>query len=128
MPKKRVDQRSASYPRRSPASKGRRLVIVMGVVTLAAGVVATFFIWPSESGKTAKAHALAPESALPAAVQRAPSKVQEAYRFAIANRDTLRYIPCFCGCGEEGHASNADCYIKEVKSDGSIVFDDMSLG
>jgi hypothetical protein len=128
MPKKRMDQRSASYPRRSPASKARRLVIVMGVVTLAAGVVATFFIWPSESGKTAKAYALAPESALPAAVQRAPSKVQEAYRFAIANRDTLRYIPCFCGCGEEGHTSNADCYIKEVKSDGSIVFDDMSLG
>jgi hypothetical protein len=128
MPKKRVDRRSASHPRRSPASRGRRLVIVMGVVTLAAGVVATFFIWPSESGKTAKAYALAPESALPAAVQRAPSKVQEAYRFAIANRDTLRYIPCFCGCGEEGHTSNADCYIKEVKSDGSIVFDDMSLG
>jgi Protein of unknown function with PCYCGC motif len=128
MLKKRVDQRSASHPRRSLASRGRRLVTVMGVVTLAAGVVAAFFIWPSEPGKTAKAYALAPESALPAAVQRAPSKVQEAYRFAIANRDTLRSIPCFCGCGEEGHTSNADCYIKEVKSDGSIVFDDMSLG
>jgi hypothetical protein len=65
---------------------------------------------------------------LPAAVRRAPSKVQEAYRFAIANRDTLSWFPCFCGCEEEaGHTSNADCYIKEVKSDGSIVFDPMSL-
>jgi hypothetical protein len=54
--------------------------------------------------------------------------VREAYRFAVANRETLRWIPCFCGCGSEGHTSNADCYVKAVKPDGSIVFDFMSLG
>jgi hypothetical protein len=54
--------------------------------------------------------------------------VRDAYRFAIANRDILRQIPCYCGCGAEGHKSNADCYIKDVRPDGSIVFDPMSFG
>jgi hypothetical protein len=40
---------------------------------------------------------LAPESLLPKDIRSAPEEVREAYRFAIANRDTLRYIPCYCG-------------------------------
>jgi hypothetical protein len=81
----------------------------------------------SGGGKTSRAYALAPESALPANVRQAPPGVREAYRFAIANRDILRQIPCYCGCGPQ-HESNAECYIKGVKPDGSLVFDDMSLG
>lgn len=48
---------------------------------------------------------LAPENVLPPDIAKAPEEVCEAYRFAIANRDTLRYIPCYCGCGSEGHTS-----------------------
>ena len=47
---------------------------------------------------------LAPENVLPADIAKAPAEVREAYRFAI---DNLRYIPCYCGCGSEGHTSNA---------------------
>ena len=36
---------------------------------------------------------LAPENVLPADIAKAPAEVREAYRFAITNRDTLRYIP-----------------------------------
>jgi hypothetical protein len=78
-------------------------------------------------GKHSRAYALAPESALPAKIREAPPAVREAYRFAIANRDILRQIPCYCGCGAE-HPSNAECYIKEVKPNGEIVFDPMSFG
>ena len=46
---------------------------------------------------------LAPENILPADIAKAPTEVREAYRFAIANRDTLKYIPCYCGCGSAGH-------------------------
>ena len=70
---------------------------------------------------------LAPESVLPADVVKAPAEVREAYRFAIANRDTLRYIPCYCGCGSEGHTSNASCYVKDVSTPGNLQFDQMSL-
>ena len=59
--------------------------------------------------------------------QAAPG-VQETYRFAVANQDLLQWMPCFCGCGEQGHASNADCYVQEVRNDGSVLLDAMSFG
>jgi hypothetical protein len=71
---------------------------------------------------------LAPESALPDFVRGAPAQVREAYRFAIANPDIVELFPCFCGCGGVGHMSNLDCYVKEFRADGSIVFDDHAYG
>ena len=71
---------------------------------------------------------LAPESILPPDIRKAPDDVREAYRFALANRDTLRYIPCYCGCGEQGHTSNASCYFKDDSTPEKPVFDRMSLG
>jgi len=70
---------------------------------------------------------LAPENLLPKDIRSAPEKVREAYRFAITNRDTLRYIPCYCGCGSEGHTSNASCYVKDSSTAGKLQFDRMSL-
>ena len=70
---------------------------------------------------------LAPEDLLPADIRRAHAEVREAYRFAITNRDTLRYIPCYCGCGSEGHTSNASCYLKDSSTPGNLQFDRMSL-
>jgi hypothetical protein len=58
----------------------------------------------------------------------APDDVREAYRFALANRSTLRYIACYCGCGEQGHTSNASCYFKDDSTPEKPVFDRMSLG
>jgi hypothetical protein len=72
--------------------------------------------------------AMAPESALPEFVRGAPPQVREAYRFAIANRELLVAIPCYCGCGAMGHRSNLDCYIKSVRADGSIEFEDHAFG
>jgi len=71
---------------------------------------------------------LAPESLLPTDIRSAPEEVREAYRFAIANRATLRYIPCYCGCGADGHTSNASCYFQDSSTPEKPVFDRMSLG
>ncbi|TMA94365.1 MAG: hypothetical protein E6J74_15465 [Deltaproteobacteria bacterium] len=71
---------------------------------------------------------LAPENILPADIAKAPAEVREAYRFAIANRDTLRYVPCYCGCGADGHTSNASCYIQDNSTPAKLLFDRMSLG
>jgi hypothetical protein len=70
---------------------------------------------------------LAPENVLPADIAKAPDEVREAYRFAITNRDTLRYIPCYCGCESEGHTSNASCYINDSSTPDKLIFDRMSL-
>jgi len=34
------------------------------------------------------------------------------YRFARERGDVLQWMPCTCGCGRLGHASNRACYIK----------------
>src|SRR5713101_5290953 len=57
-----------------------------------------------------------------------PAGTQELYRYAAVNHDVLQYIPCFCGCVNSGHASNFDCYVREVYPDGRIRLDTMSFG
>jgi hypothetical protein len=70
---------------------------------------------------------LAPEHFLSKDIRTAPEEVREAYRFAIANKATLRYIPCYCGCGSEGHTSNGSCYLKDSSTTSKLRFDRMSL-
>ena len=83
----------------------------------------------ANSGATAKQELnLAPESAIPDFVQDAPPQVKEAYRFAIANPDVLSAFPCYCGCGAMGHQNNLQCYIKEIRADGSIEFENHAFG
>ena len=62
----------------------------------------------------------------PAFVMRAGSEVQQLYAFQVAHGELMRYMPCFCGCGADGHRNNRDCYIRAVNADGSVVFDPMA--
>ena len=71
---------------------------------------------------------MAPMSAMPAEIQKAPTTVQQAYQFAVANPDALKNVPCYCGCGAAGHTSNYSCYVKEVRPSGEVVFDQHALG
>lgn len=62
---------------------------------------------------------------LPSFLNDLDPRIVEAYKIAAANRDLLKSIPCYCGCGESaGHQHNGNCFIKEEREDGSIVWDD----
>ena len=98
------------------------------IVTGATAVVLSESLWFLGFSATKRRYELAPESLLPSDIRKAPVEVREAYRFAIANRDTLRYIPCYCGCGDQGHTSNASCYFQDNSTPEKPVFDRMSLG
>ncbi len=71
---------------------------------------------------------MAPMNMLPTKMQNAPTRVREAYQFAVANPDAHKNVPCYCGCGAMGHTSNYSCYVKESKADGTTVFDEHALG
>jgi Protein of unknown function with PCYCGC motif len=71
---------------------------------------------------------MAPLASMSAEVQQAPVSVQQAYRFAAANPDVLKQIPCYCGCGAMGHKSNYACYVSGQNSDGTLSFDSHALG
>ncbi len=72
--------------------------------------------------------AMASMDGMPAEVRSAPTTVQQAYQFAVANPDVMKQIPCYCGCGAVGHTSNYSCYVSSVDSNGTISFDHHALG
>jgi hypothetical protein len=119
-------QAPTAPPGRGGAASRRRLWFAGGGVLGLAVIMATVLWWLGD-GTASRAYALAPESVLPARVRAAPPAVRRAYRFAIANREILSQIPCYCGCGAV-HQNNYQCYIKAANPDGTFVFDDMSLG
>ena len=104
----------------------RRSFLKTGVLTLAGLMLNP--VCMRNTFAAAHRYKLAPESILPADIRSAPVEVREAYRFALANRNTLRYIPCYCGCGEQGHTSNASCYFQDNSTPEKPIFDRMSLG
>ena len=84
----------------------------------------------SNTASTAGAGGLAMASMadMPAEVKSAPTTVQQAYQFAVANPDVLEQIPCYCGCGKVGHTSNYACYVQSVDDQGVITYDTHALG
>lgn len=60
-------------------------------------------------------------------VMKAGTEVKQLYEFQITHGDLMRWMPCFCGCGQsDGHRSNRDCYVQAVKADGSVMLDAMA--
>ena len=46
------------------------------------------------------------------------------YAFAARNADTLRYIPCYCGCVREGHSSVLNCFVRGFSPQGTPIWSD----
>lgn len=62
---------------------------------------------------------------LPKFLDSQPEDIRLVYEVAGQATDILKWIPCYCGCGESaGHRSNLNCFIAETREDGSIVWDD----
>ena len=51
---------------------------------------------------------------------RPPEVVRATYQFAADHPEVLRYMPCFCGCDQSGHRSNADCFVKSRAKNGDV--------
>ena len=71
---------------------------------------------------------MAPLESMPLSVRNAPPAVQQAYQFNAANPQLMQQIPCYCGCGDIGHTSNYQCYIRHQGADGTLTFDEHALG
>jgi hypothetical protein len=50
-------------------------------------------------------------------------EVKLAYEFALSNPEVLSKIPCYCGCYKLNHQSVENCFVKEFKKDGGVVFE-----
>jgi hypothetical protein len=45
---------------------------------------------------------------------------QAVYALVATNEDTLKYIPCYCGCRSQGHGSVHHCHVKRRSADGHV--------
>lgn len=100
-----------------------RTLLLLLLLVAAVGLAACGGQAPATENK------LAPVSALPPELQDAPAEVKEAYRFAIANKELLEQIPCFCGCNAVGHKSNYSCYVADDGGPGDVLqFDSHAAG
>ena len=62
---------------------------------------------------------------LPSFLDDKPENMRLVYQVAGTATDIIEWIPCYCGCGESaGHKSNLNCFIDEIREDGSVVWDD----
>lgn len=47
--------------------------------------------------------------------------VQATYDFAAQYPEILRYVPCYCGCGAQGHTNNENCFVARRDTQGNVL-------
>ena len=57
---------------------------------------------------------------VPQMVPRPVELVKRAYVFAAQNPGVLSYVPCYCGCENNGHISNVDCFVGSRAPNGAV--------
>jgi len=57
---------------------------------------------------------------VPQMVPRPVDLVKQAYVFAAQNPGILGYVPCYCGCENNGHVSNVDCFVGSRAPNGAV--------
>lgn len=62
---------------------------------------------------------------LPSFLDNKSEDIRLVYQIAGQSTEILKWMPCYCGCGESaGHKSNLNCFIEDKLEDGTIVWDD----
>ena len=47
--------------------------------------------------------------------------VRATYDFAAQHPEILNYIPCYCGCGAQGHKANESCFVARRDAKGNVL-------
>jgi hypothetical protein len=106
-------------------SSNPKITSLLGVVLIVSVVISAC---TKQISSTQEGLQMASLDEMPAEVKSAPSTVQQAYQFAVANPDVMKQVPCYCGCGAMGHTSNYACYVSDVDVNGNVSFDTHALG
>lgn len=47
--------------------------------------------------------------------------VRQTYDFAAQHPEILKYVPCYCGCGSQGHSANESCFVARRDAKGNVI-------
>lgn len=65
---------------------------------------------------------------LPSFLANVDPSIQNIYKLAAKNDQVIASMACYCGCGNSvGHKSNKECFIKEKKADGRIIWNSHAI-
>jgi hypothetical protein len=103
---------------------------LIGTVAVAASQVSTTptaVRTAATQGAPAKGGPIKPRVSMPPlpnvgfAPVRPMSVVRETYDFAAQHGEILKYVPCFCGCGSQGHKANESCFVARRDAKGNVL-------
>src|SRR5262245_62694806 len=47
--------------------------------------------------------------------------IRATYDFAAQHPEILKYVPCYCGCGSQGHKANESCFVARRDAKGNVL-------
>ena len=47
--------------------------------------------------------------------------VRATYDFAAQHPEVLKFVPCYCGCGSQGHKANESCFVARRDAKGNVL-------
>jgi hypothetical protein len=47
--------------------------------------------------------------------------VRATYDFAAQHPEVLKFVPCYCGCGAQGHKANESCFVARRDPKGNVL-------
>ena len=115
---------------------GKQVTVLLGIagVALAATVVlAAQSATPTTSKPQASTPAAKPSGPVRMRVSTPPlptvgfapvrpmDVVRATYDFAAQHPEILKYVPCYCGCGEQGHKANEACFVARRDARGNVL-------
>ena len=115
-------------------TKGKSVTFALGLAGLA--LVATVAIAAQASkGEGATPKPSSPQALKPASTRKsvpplpnvgfAPVRpmdvVKATYDFAAQHPEVLKYVPCYCGCGSQGHSANESCFVARRDARGNVL-------
>jgi uncharacterized protein with PCYCGC motif len=115
-------------------SKRKSVTFALGLagLALAASVVVAA---QASKGQGATAKPASPQALKPASTRKsvpplpnvgfAPVRpmdvVRATYDFAAQHPEILKYVPCYCGCGSQGHSANESCFVARRDAKGNVL-------
>jgi Protein of unknown function with PCYCGC motif len=122
--------------------KARPFTFLLGLAAL--GLVATMVVTADQAPSSGAASKQPPKSAPPAktaALANAPMVkysvpplpsvgfaavrpmdiVRATYDFAAQHPEVLKFVPCYCGCGAQGHKANESCFVARRDVKGNVL-------
>ncbi|MGH9386402.1 MAG: PCYCGC motif-containing (lipo)protein [Vicinamibacterales bacterium] len=96
-------------------------MMIGAVIVTAQGGAKSTAAQPAKPSVAARRVTTPPLPAMGFAPVRPMETIRATYDFAAQHPEILKYVPCYCGCGSEGHANNEACFIARRDARGNVI-------